>query len=152
MGRTSSAGRIDEISRKIIDQLQEDGRRSYGAIAKTVGLSEAGVRQRVHKLIEAGVMQIVAVTDPMKVGRFRQAMVGLNVDGPVDVVAAALAEMPEIVYVVACAGSFDILCEVVCEEDEDLAEVLTNRIRVIPGVRSTEAFMYLRLHKETYRW
>ena len=152
MSRTNSGGGIDDVSRRIIEQLQEDGRRAYGAIGKAVGLSEAGVRQRVQKLIEAGVMQIVAVTDPMKVGRHRQAMVGVKVQGRLEPVADALSALPEVVYVVSCAGSFDILCEVVCEDDEHLAEVLSDRIREIPNVQTTETFVYMRLNKDTYRW
>jgi Lrp/AsnC family transcriptional regulator for asnA, asnC and gidA len=153
MSRKSVAGPdLDDISWQIIEQLQEDGRRTYGAIAKVVGLSEAAVRQRVQRMIEAGVMQIVAVTDPLRVGEHRQAMVGLKVEGPLQPVAAALSEMSETVYVVLCAGGYDILCEVVCDDDAHLVEVLSNRIRSVPGVTSAEAFVYLELCKESYRW
>ncbi len=143
---------LDEISQQIIEQLQEDGRRSYGAIAKVVGLSEAGVRQRVHRMVEAGVMQVVAVTDPLRVGAHRQVMVGIRVSGPLDPVLDALEAMPEAVYLVVCAGSYDILCELVCSDDEELAELLSGRIRTVPGVVSTETFVYLQLRKQTYRW
>ncbi|GAA2136063.1 MULTISPECIES: Lrp/AsnC family transcriptional regulator [Actinomadura] len=153
MSRKSTAGPdLDAISWQIIEQLQEDGRRSYGAIAKAVGLSEAAVRQRVQRLTEAGVMQIVAVTDPLVVGGHRQAMVGVKVAGPLEPVASALSDMPETIYVVLCAGGFDILCEIVCDDDAHLAEVLASRIRSIPGVRGTETFVYLQLRKESYRW
>jgi Lrp/AsnC family transcriptional regulator, regulator for asnA, asnC and gidA len=150
--RKASGQELDDISRQIIEQLQEDGRRSYGAIARVVGLSEAGVRQRVQRMIEAGVMQIVAVTDPLRVGTHRQAMVGVKVHGPLEPVATALAELPEAVYVILCAGGYDILCEIVCDDDAHLAEVLTTTIRSIPGVASTEPFVYLQLRKEIYRW
>ncbi|MGP4027433.1 Lrp/AsnC family transcriptional regulator [Actinomadura sp. 3N407] len=153
MSRKSTAmPDLDEMSWQIIEQLQEDGRRSYGAIAKVVGLSEAAVRQRVQRMTEAGVMQIVAVTDPMRVGGHRQAMVGVKVEGPLEPVATALSEMPESVYVVLCAGTYDILCEVVCDDDAHLAEVLSTRIRSIRGVASTDTFVYLQLRKESYRW
>ncbi|MEV5827011.1 Lrp/AsnC family transcriptional regulator [Spirillospora sp. NPDC052242] len=143
---------LDDISWQIIEQLQQDGRRSYGAIAKAVGLSEAAVRQRVQRMIEAGVMQIVAVTDPMRVGGRRQAMVGVKVDGPLEPVASALSELRETIYVVLCAGSYDILCEIVCDDDEHLAEMLSTTIRSIPGVAGTETFVYLQLRKESYQW
>lgn len=153
MSRKSAAvPDLDDMSWQIIEQLQEDGRRSYGAIAKVVGLSEAAVRQRVQRMTEAGVMQIVAVTDPMRVGGHRQAMVGVKVEGTLEPVAAALSEMPEAVYVVLCAGTYDILCEVVCDDDAHLAEVLSTRIRSIQGVASTDTFVYLQLRKESYRW
>jgi Lrp/AsnC family transcriptional regulator, regulator for asnA, asnC and gidA len=143
---------LDEVSKAIIEQLQQDGRRSYAAIGKVVGLSEAAVRQRVQRLTESGVMQVVAVTDPLQLGFARQAMIGIRVEGPLDHVADELAAMPEIDYVVVTAGSFDVLAEVVCESDEELLEVLSGRIRTLPGVRSTETFVYLRLRKQTYSW
>ena len=149
---TGGAPALDALALAIIEQLQENGRRSYAAIGKAVGLSEAAVRQRVQKLCDQGVMQIVAVTDPLTVGLLRQAMVGINVDGDLDPVADALAEMPEVDYVVVTAGSFDLLVEIVCEDDTHLLEMINKRIRTLPGVRSTESFVYLRLRKQTYKW
>ena len=143
---------LDEMSKAIIEQLQEDGRRSYAAIAKAVGLSEAAVRQRVTRLLDAGVMQIVAVTDPLQVGFRRQAMVGVRVEGDLGVVADRLSALPEVDYVVLTAGSFDVIVEIVCEDDEHLLQVLNDSIRSIPGVRSTETFVYLKLAKQTYTW
>ncbi|QIM16969.1 Lrp/AsnC family transcriptional regulator [Leucobacter insecticola] len=143
---------LDSTSKAIIEQLQLDGRRSYAEIGKAVGLSEAAVRQRVQKLTDAGVMQIVAVTDPMRLGFSRQAMLGIRVSGDTRVVADQLAEMPEISYVVLSAGSFDIMVEVVCEDDDALIEVLNEKIRALGGVASTETFVYLQLKKQKYDW
>ena len=143
---------LDDVSKRIIEQLQQDGRMSYGAIGKVVGLSEAAVRQRVQRLTQSGLMQIVAVTDPMRVGLFRQAMVGIKVDGPLEPVAEVLGEMDEIDYVIICAGRYDLLCEAVCEDDSHLLELLSHRIRVIPGVRDVETLIYLKLHKQSYQW
>jgi Lrp/AsnC family transcriptional regulator for asnA, asnC and gidA len=148
----SKAVALDEVSKGIIEQLQEDGRRSYAEIGKAVGLSEAAVRQRVQKLTDAGVMQVVAVTDPMQLGFYRQAMIGLRVTGDTTRVAEALGSIPAVDYVVLTAGSFDILAEVVCESDEDLIELLNHRIRAIEGVASTETFVYLKLQKQFYNW
>ena len=143
---------LDETSKRIIEQLQEDGRRPYAAIGKAVGLSEAAVRQRVQRLLDSGVMQIVAVTDPLQVGFTRQAMIGLRVEGDLNIVADRLAEFAEVDYVVVTAGSFDLLVEVVCEDDDHLLDLLTQRIRALPGVRSTETFVYLKLRKQLYNW
>jgi Lrp/AsnC family transcriptional regulator for asnA, asnC and gidA len=143
---------LDEVSKAIIEQLQGDGRRSYSDIGKAVGLSEAAVRQRVQKLTESGVMQIVAVTDPMQLGFYRQAMIGVRVTGDTTRVAEELGSLAAVDYVVLTAGSFDILAEVVCESDEDLIELLNKRIRSIDGVLSTETFVYLKLHKQLYNW
>ena len=125
-GGPAAAFTLDDISKAIIEQLQEDGRRSYAAIGKAVGLSEAAVRQRVQRLLDPGVMQIVAVTDPLQLGFPRQAMVGLTVDGDLREVADELAAMDEVDYVVVTAGSFDLLVEVVCEDDEHLLEMINN--------------------------
>lgn len=143
---------LDDVSKAIIEQLQTDGRRSYAEIGKAVGLSEAAVRQRVQRLQESGVMQVVAVTDPMQLGFYRQAMIGIRVTGDTTRVARLLGEIPAVDYVVLTAGSFDILAEVVCENDDDLIELLNQRIRGIEGVQSTETFVYLRLHKQFYNW
>ncbi|MCU1571615.1 MAG: Lrp/AsnC family transcriptional regulator [Naasia sp.] len=143
---------LDGVSKAIIEQLQHDGRRSYAEIGKAVGLSEAAVRQRVQKLTESGVMQIVAVTDPMQLGFYRQAMIGVRVSGDTRVVADRLAAMPSVDYVVLTAGNFDILAEVVCENDDELIDLLNSEIRTLDGVSSTETFVYLRLHKQLYDW
>jgi Lrp/AsnC family transcriptional regulator for asnA, asnC and gidA len=143
---------LDDVSKSIIEQLQADGRRSYAEIGKAVGLSEAAVRQRVQKLTDSGVMQVVAVTDPMQLGFYRQAMIGLRVSGDTTAVADALSQIASVDYVVLTAGSFDILAEIICENDEDLIELLNKKIRAIPGVLSTETFVYLKLQKQFYNW
>ena len=145
-------GGLDNVSKQIIEQLQQDGRRSYAAIGKVVGLSEAAVRQRVQRLIDGGVMQVVAVTDPLQLGFARQAMIGIRVEGELEGIADRLAAMDEVEYVVITAGSFDILAEVLCESDAHLLEVLSTRIRAIEGVKTTESFVYLKLRKQTYSW
>ena len=143
---------LDDVDRRIIAALQRDGRKPYTQIAPVVGLSEAAVRQRVQRLVEGKVMQIVAVADPRVLGLARQAMVGLKVEGDARSVADALAAMPEVEYVVITAGSHDLLAEVVVEDDERLVELLNDKIRTLAGVRETEIYMYLRVHKETYEW
>lgn len=143
---------LDDVSKAIIEELQQDGRRSYASIGKVVGLSEAAVRQRVQRLTDSGVMQIVAVTDPLELGFARQAMIGIRAHGPLEPIADAIAAMEEVDYVVITAGSFDLLVEVVCESDEALLQVVSNKIRRIDDVTSTETFMYLRLRKQTYSW
>jgi Lrp/AsnC family transcriptional regulator for asnA, asnC and gidA len=143
---------LDDIGKAIVEQLQADGRRPYASIAKAVGLSEAAVRQRVARLQDAGVIQIVAVTDPLQLGFRRQAMVGVRVDGDLTAAADAVSELPEVDYVVITAGSFDLLVEVVCEDDDHLLELVGGRIRALPGVRNTETFVYMKLRKQHYDW
>jgi Lrp/AsnC family transcriptional regulator for asnA, asnC and gidA len=143
---------LDNVSKRIIEQLQEDGRRPYATIGKAVGLSEAAVRQRVQRLLDSGIMQIVAVTDPVQVGFRRQAMIGVRVSGELHPIADRLADLPEVDYVVITAGSFDLLAEVVCEDDDNLLDLISHRIRTMPGVVSTETFVYLKLIKQLYNW
>jgi Lrp/AsnC family transcriptional regulator, regulator for asnA, asnC and gidA len=152
MARTPARINTDDVSRAIIEQLQGDGRRSYAAIGQAVGLSEAAVRQRVQKLIDSGVMQIVAVTDPMQIGFARQAMVGIAVNGDVETVANKLAKIPEVDYLVVTAGSWDILAEIVVEDDDHLLRVVNRDIRSLDGVERTESWLYLKLTKQTYNW
>jgi Lrp/AsnC family transcriptional regulator for asnA, asnC and gidA len=142
----------DDVSKAIIEQLQQDGRRAYATIGKAVGLSEAAVRQRVQKLVESGVMQIVAVTDPMQVGLHRQAMVAISATGNLDLITERLAAIPEVVYLVVIAGSFDVLAEIVVTDDDHLLDLINNKIRAIPGVLRTETFLYLKLSKQIYNW
>lgn len=143
---------IDDTDKAIIEALQADGRMPYTRLGATVGLSEAAVRQRVQRLTESGVVQIVAVTDPLMLGFNRMAMVGLKVEGDLRTVAADVAAIPDVSYVVIVSGSFDLLMEVVCEDDDHLLAILNDKVRAIPGIRSTETFTYLRLDKQTFAW
>lgn len=153
MTRKHNGGaQLDEVNKLIIEQLQQDGRRSYAAIGKEVGLSEAAVRQRVQRLVDSGVMQVVAVTDPLELGFARQAMIGVRTSGPVEGIADELGKLDEVDYIVITAGSYDLLVEVVAESDEALLNLVSSKIRAIEGVVSTETFMYLHLHKQTYAW
>jgi Lrp/AsnC family transcriptional regulator for asnA, asnC and gidA len=142
---------LDDVDRAIIEQLQNDGRTAYTRLAKIVGLSEAAVRQRVQRLVDNGVMQVVAVTDPLLLGLRRMAMIGVRAEGDTSSIAEKLRGFDDIDYLVITAGSFDLLLEVVVEDDGALLE-LTNRIRSVPGVRATETFIYLDLVKQTYSW
>jgi Lrp/AsnC family transcriptional regulator for asnA, asnC and gidA len=146
-----AASHLDPTDQAIVEHLQRDGRMPYTRLGTAVGLSEAAVRQRVQRLVDSGVMQVVAVTNPLSIGYRRMAMIGVRTEGPSDTVAASLQAMPDIDYLVVTAGSVDLLCEVVVSDDRDLLE-LTNRIRRVPGVVSTETFIYLDLVKQTFTW
>ncbi len=149
--RPDSAHHLDDTSKAIIEQLQQNGRRPYATIGRVVGLSEAAVRQRVQRLLDAGIVQIVAVTDPVQVGFALQAMIGIRADGDLAEIADKIGKLPEVDYVVVTAGSFDVLVEVVCEDDDHLLDTVS-RIRAVDGVETTETFVYLGLRKQTYAW
>lgn len=150
--KRNGGAHLDEVNKLIIEQLQQDGRRSYAAIGKEVGLSEAAVRQRVQRLVDSGVMQVVAVTDPLELGFARQAMIGIRASGSIEGIADELGKLDEVDYIVITAGTYDLLAEVVAESDEALLNLISSKIRAIDGVVSTETFMYLHLHKQTYAW
>ena len=144
---------VSELDKRIIEHLQADGRRPYTQIATDLGVSEAAVRARTNRLIERGILQVVGVTDPLKLGFHQMAMIGIRCQSDrLVAVAEELAEMPEVDYVVITAGTYDLLIETVCEDNEALLRFLAERLRAIEGVRETETFVYLRLVKQTYQW
>jgi Lrp/AsnC family transcriptional regulator for asnA, asnC and gidA len=143
---------LDDVSKAIIYALQQDGRRPYSAIAEEVGISEGAVRQRVQRLVSTGVMQIVAVTDPTELGFGREAMIGICCSGDSLQVAERLTQIDAIDYVVLTAGRFDVVVEVVCEDDAQLLEILNTRIRSLPGVYLAETLVYLKTLKQQYNW
>ncbi|MEZ5383586.1 MAG: Lrp/AsnC family transcriptional regulator [Microthrixaceae bacterium] len=143
---------LDEIDKAVIRELQVDGRMSYAQLGPKVGLSQAAVRQRVQRLTESGVMEVVAVTDPLRLGFTLQAMVGVRARGDLTALAARLAEVDEIDYVVVTSGRFDLLLEMVCTGPEGLLELLNSRVRTDDDVISTEVFTYLHLEKQSYAW
>jgi Lrp/AsnC family transcriptional regulator, regulator for asnA, asnC and gidA len=143
---------LDDIDKAIIRELQLDGRTPYAKLGPAVGLSQAAVRQRVQRLIENGVMQVVAVTDPLMLGFTLEAMIGVEVDGDLRAVASKVAHVDNVDYVVVTTGRFDLVVEVVCRDHEELLHLINDVIRAIPGVRATETFTYLHLEKQTYSW
>ena len=143
---------LDDIDKAIITALQVDGRTSYAKLGPMVGLSQAATRQRVQRLIESGVMQVVAVTDPLKIGFKVRAFLAICVDGDVHRVSRAMAALREVDYLVEGTGRFDLVAEVVCTDQEHLRVLLQDRVRAIRGVRSVETFLFLALVKETYDW
>ncbi len=150
-GRKRQVPILDETDKAIIEQLQQDGRLPYTRLGQAVGLSEAAVRQRVQRLLDAGVMQVVAVTDPLSLGLRRMAMIGVRAEGDLDLVTERIGAIDKVEYVVVTSGSYDLLIEVVVADDEELLELM-NKVRTVKGVRETETFIYLRLAKQNFAW
>lgn len=151
IGDARPAAVLDQVSQGILRQLQQDGRRPYAQIARAVGLSEAAVRQRVQRMVEAGATRIAAISDPSILGLSRQAMLGIATDGDPRDVAAAIAKMPAVRYLVLTAGAFDMLAEVVAADDQALLGVIAS-LRATSGVRSTQTFAYLETAKRMDDW
>lgn len=144
---------LDDLDKSIIKCLQLDGRRPYAQIGRELKVPEATVRQRAERLIARGVVQVVGVTDPLAMGFQQPAFIGLRVDpARLDEIADRLAALDEVTYVVVTAGRYDLICEVVCEDNDHLLRVLTERLAQIEGIRSTETMVELRFVKESYRW
>ena len=157
LGRRPAGSRppddVSDLDKRIIEHLQQDGRRPFTQIAADLGVSEAAVRARTNRLVERGVLQIVGVTDPLRLGFGQMAMIGIRCEAAkLMAVAEAISAFPEVDYVVVTAGSYDILIETVCEDNEALLRFLTRKLRAIDGVRETETFVYLRMIKQTYQW
>jgi Lrp/AsnC family transcriptional regulator for asnA, asnC and gidA len=144
--------KLDETDAAIVALLQQDGRRPYGEIGQAVGLSEAATRQRVNRLRESGLMRIVAITDPVALGRGVVATIALNVTGDSRRAAAQLAQIDEIEYVVVTAGAFDVIAELVCASEEELLDVINDDIRSIEEVREMQTLMHLRTEKNVFAW
>lgn len=156
-GRNRDGGRgadeVSELDKRIIEHLQEDGRRPFTRIAADLGVSEAAIRARTNRLVERGILQIVGVTDPLKLGFNQMAMIGVHVDGAQLLEAAeTVARFPEVIYCVITAGAYDLLVEVLCEDNESLLAFLTEKLRRVPGVRDTETFVYLKMVKQVFQW
>jgi Lrp/AsnC family transcriptional regulator for asnA, asnC and gidA len=143
--------KLDTTNRRIIESLQRDGRRSFTALARELGISETAVRARVQKLTGAGVIEMVAVTNPLMVGFDVMAMIGVQAGDDLQRIADQVSDWDETSYVVIISGSFDLLVEVVCSDNKHLLR-LVERLRAVEGVRATETFMYLDLHKQTFAW
>jgi len=143
---------LDATDKAIIAELQVEGRLAYAKLAPRVGLSEAATRQRVNKLIEREVMEIVAVANPTRLGLKHQTMVGINVDAHVRDIADELAKIEAIDYVVVTAGRYDILAEVFCADATEFLGVINDLIRPIAGISNLEILTYLDLVKQTYNW
>jgi Lrp/AsnC family transcriptional regulator for asnA, asnC and gidA len=149
-GAVAPALRVDALDRSIIEALQENGRESFRRIAARLGVSEATVRARYARLTREGILQVVAVTNPLGLG-FEQALVGVKTSGAPGDVADEIARWPQADYVVVTAGQFDLVVEVLARDRRELLE-LTNRMRAIQGVASTETFFYLEMWKQLYDW
>ncbi len=159
MARNGEAktGRVIEevtpLDKRIIEHLQADGRRSFTSIAADLGVSEAAVRARVGRLQRKGVLQVVGVTNPLKLGFHQMAMVAVRCESERLIeIADEIASFPEVSYVVITAGTYDLLVETVCEDTEDLLRFLTEKMRRVEGVRDTETFVYLRMVKQAFEW
>ena len=142
---------IDDIDREIIRLLQIDGRTSYSQVGRTVGLSDAAARQRVNRLTAEGFIDIVAVTDPVKMGLQNQALLGIRVSDDTRKVAVEIGSLDSAVYVVMTAGRYDVIAEIVTRDREEFIEV-SNAVRLLPGVDTVEVLPYLGITKETYDW
>lgn len=149
MNQQNSKTPIDEVDQRIIEALQQDGRRPFTKIAADLGISEASVRQRVANLISTHVMQIVAVTNPVKLGFSLASMIGIRVSGErLLEVAQEISQFDEVIYLILCTGRFDMLAEVVCRDNDHLLHFLTEKLYKVPGVQLAETNMYLRVLKQ----
>lgn len=149
----SAVDTLDDIDKHVIAALQADGRRPYSRIAADVGVSESVVRYRVARLEQSGMLQVVGIADPLRIGFDRMALIGIKVrPGTLREVCRAATDLPETSYVAAIAGSYDVIIEVICRDTAHFTDLLTERLQRIDGVVSTESFLVLEIHKMAYGW
>jgi Lrp/AsnC family transcriptional regulator for asnA, asnC and gidA len=150
----STAATVDDLDRRLVAALQPDGRRAFADIAADLGVSEGTIRQRYKRLVAGGILQVVGVADPFKIGYGTMTMIGVKVslDGgrSIDEVGAEIARFPEVSYAVMSTGAYDLLVEVIAENNEELTRFLTERLHRVRGVTATDAFMLLRVYKMNY--
>lgn len=152
LGDTSNTDKLDAIDRTLISALQSDGRLGYAELGQLVGLTPGGARRRVVRLEERRVIQVVGVTDPLKLGYRNMAMLGVVVDGDIEATADAIGEIDGVIYIVIGAGTFDLLVEVIAEDNSALFDIIGKRIRGVPGVKKTETFTYYSIHTHRFKW
>lgn len=148
---TPPDGGLDEIDHQIIAALQKDGREAFAQIAERLKVSPGMIRTRYNRLVEMGVLRVVAITNPLRMGFNTMALIGIKAEGgKLMEVASQVAALDEVIYLIVVSGSYDIIAEVVCRNQDDLLQFLTNRLYKIDGVRETESFMHLKIMKEVY--
>ncbi|HUH53743.1 MAG TPA: Lrp/AsnC family transcriptional regulator [Microbacteriaceae bacterium] len=143
---------LDETDRKLIAALQRDGRYGYTELGELVGLTAGGARRRVMRLEKRGVVQIVGVTDPLRLGFQSMAMVGIVANGDIEAIAKKLGEIESVVYVVLTAGQFDLLVEVLAEDQQKMFDVINSQIRPIEGIMRAETFSYYSIRTHRFGW
>ncbi len=142
---------LDEIDSRIIAILQQDGRASFAEMAETLNVSAGMVRVRYNRLVEKGILRVVAITNPLRMGYQTMALIGIKADGKrLLEVADRIAELDEVIYLILVSGEYDIIAEVVCKDQNHLLQFLTERLYKIEGVRESESFMHLKIVKEIY--
>ena len=144
---------LDEKDRAIISYLQYDGRTPYTKIADELKIAEGSVRQRVKRLIDSGVLQIVGIVEPKEMGWNEAGMIGITVQANrIAEVAEAIAQLPEVSYLFQAAGEFDLFAEVYCKDRDHFVSFLNNKLQKISGIDRTQSFLILKMHKLSYRW
>ncbi|MGB9639270.1 MAG: Lrp/AsnC family transcriptional regulator [Anaerolineales bacterium] len=142
---------LDEIDLQIINALQKDGREAFTQIAERLGVSPGMIRMRYNRLVEKGILRVIAITNPLQMGFKMMAMVGIKVEGGRLIeIAQQIAALEEVIYLIIVSGSYDILAEIICRNQDDMLRFLTERLYKIEGIRESETFIHLKIMKEVY--
>jgi Lrp/AsnC family transcriptional regulator for asnA, asnC and gidA len=150
-GNDTVPDELDDIDRQIIATLQKDGREAFAQIAERLGVSPGMIRVRYNRLVEMGVLRVVAITNPLRMGYNTMALIGIKADGgKLMEIAGQIAALDEVIYLIVVSGAYDIIAEVMCRDREHLLQFLTDRLYKIDGVRESESFMHLKIVKEVY--
>jgi Lrp/AsnC family transcriptional regulator for asnA, asnC and gidA len=139
---------LDSVDRRIVRELSKDGRAPFLQIAQTLGISESQVRQRMKRLTSAGIVQVIAIINPLGLEYRTMAWLAVRAapDRAVLELAETFARLRFVTYVAICAGRFDLFVEVICISPEELLLLLDNEVRTLPGIGTLEVALYQRLH------
>lgn len=142
---------LDNIDRTIIEEMRKDGRSAFAQIAKQLKVSPGMIRLRYNRLVELGIIKVVAITNPLRMGYSAMTMVAIRTEGGKTLEAAtAISAFSEVVYLIIVSGRYDIMAEVVCKDHDDLLRFMTEKLYKVDGVRDTETFVHLKISKEIY--
>lgn len=142
---------LDDVDRKIMAALREDGRVALAKIAEDLGVSPGMIRMRYNRLVESGSIKIVAISNPLRMGYNTMALIGIRAEGQkLMEIAEKIAALEEVIYLIVTSGSYDIMAEVICRDREHLLQFLTNRLYKVDGIRESETFIHLKIVKEVY--
>ena len=155
-GHVSGVSRLsspfDDLNQQIIRLLQDDGRAAYDEIGQKLGVSGGTVRNRVTRMRDAGMLRIVALVDPIAADYESDAMLGIKTAAGVapTEVAQRLDPHQAVVYVMWVSGRFDLLVEVVCDEETELTNFLNDHIHGQPDIAHVEVMTRLGMFKNQF--
>ena len=144
---------LDEVDRKILECLREDGRMNVATMARRVEVGQNTIKRRLERMEEVGGLRLVPVIEPEQVGLDDCIYVGIKVEANrVDEVSEKVRAMPEVRYLAMTTGPWDLLAEAFVGSRRHMADFLLRSVGELPGIVTTETFSVLKISKFGYEW